>query len=107
MLMEGDMEQDNERLEIFNYLGELPLKVKRELKQEETYQRYVFERARLENMVTQSLEETGKLTSPAIMEQNVIVEDLGNAVLEKIKDIRFMQDEPSYEEIQKLLKKTE
>lgn len=101
------MEQENERLEIFNYLGELPLEVKRELEREEIYQRYVFERARLEKMVTKSLEETGQLTSPAIMGQNAIVEELGSAVLEKIKDIQFMQSEPSYEEFQEMLKKTE
>ena len=58
-------------------------------------------------MVNRSLEKTGKLTSPAIMDQNAIVSKLGDAVLEKIKDIQFMRGEPSYEEFQEMLKKTE
>lgn len=87
-------------MQSFNYLDELDPEVKQRLIKMEVYQRFVFERARLEKAVLKEYEQSGKLTNPEIIEQNEAVEALGMDVLDEIKNIKFMLHEPTFEDFQ-------
>lgn len=94
------MEQESRKLRVFNDLDELPPEIMEKLKGTEIYQRFVFERARLEKAVIKEYEQSGKLTNPEILEQNDRVDALGMDVLDEIENIKFMLHEPTFEDFQ-------
>ena len=95
------MEHQTKKIKVLNYIDELPPEVGRGLETKQSYQRYVFERARLEKMATDSFRETGRFTNEEVITQNRLLDKLGYEVLEEIKAICFLRDEPSYEEFQR------
>ena len=102
MRYEGNMEQQTKKIKVINYIDELPPEVRRGLETKQSYQRYIFERARLEKMATDSFRETGKYTNEEVVTQNRLLDKLGDEVLLEIKAMCLLRDEPSYEEFQKM-----
>ena len=94
------MEYTQDDCKAANYFDELDPEVKQKLVKTEAYQRFVFERARLEKMVMKEYALSGKLTNPEIIALNNEVESLGQTVLDEIKNIQFMLHEPSFEDLQ-------
>lgn len=99
------MERGHDDTQIFNYLNELDPEVKQQLVKTEAYQRFLFERARLEKMAAGEFERSGKLSTPEVVAQNNAVEALAMDVLDEIKSIQFMLHEPSFEDFQAMRSK--
>jgi 16S rRNA U1498 N3-methylase RsmE len=91
---------------VSDFLDVLDPEVKQRLVKTKIYQRFVFERARLEKAVMKEYEQSGKLTNPEIIEQDEVVEALGMDVLDEIKNIRFILNEPTFEDFQAMRSKT-
>ena len=94
---------DHGNCKVYNFLDDLDPEVKRRLAKTEPYQRFVFERARLESMAIREYAKSGSLSAPDIVALNDEVEALGQAVLREIEDIRFLLCEPSFREFCALL----
>ena len=99
------MDREHNDTWIFNYINEIDPEVKRQLVKTEAYQRFVFERARLEKIAEGEFERCGELGTPEVVAQSNAVEALAAKVLDEIKDIQFMLYEPSFEDFQTMQSK--
>ena len=99
------MERGHDDTQVFNYLNEIDPEVKQQLVKTEAYQRFLFERARLEKMAAGEFERNGKLSTPEVVAQCEVVDAFGAKVLDEIKSIQFMLHEPSFEDFQAMRSK--
>ena len=85
---------------ICDALSDLDPEIKQRLELTDIYQQFLLKRAELDKLAHDEYARSGGLTSNKINALKKDVEALGTQVLHEIRRIRFMLNEPSFEDFQ-------